>query len=52
MYDFVRPLQIPMPAFVAHFQGSDVKVPRHKQTKVFSTLIFKTRKERKMNFCV
>lgn len=52
MYDFVKPLQIPMPGFVPHFQGSDVKVPWHKQTKVFSTLILKTRKERKMNFCI
>lgn len=52
MYDFVKPLQIPMPGFVPHFQGFDVKVPWHKLTKVFSMLIFKTRKERKMNFCI
>lgn len=43
MYDFAKPLQTSVPGFAPHFRRSDVKLYWHKQTKLFSILILKTR---------
>jgi hypothetical protein len=55
MYDFAKPLQTSMPGFAPHFRRFDGKLYWHKQTKLFSILILKTRgreAERQINFCI
>jgi hypothetical protein len=45
MYDFAKPLQIPTDGFAPHLKGFAVKLHRHKQTKLFSIFILKTKSD-------
>lgn len=43
MYDFVKPLQISTDGFAPHLKGFAVKLHWHKQIKLFSIFMLKTK---------
>lgn len=45
MYDFAKPLQISKDSFAPHLKGFAIKLYWHKQTKLFSIFILKTKKD-------